>query len=120
MTKDVTLHLDEFGERALDRLTTHRKGSSPAALRTACLYYLADRESGRPAWRAPRLAPEPLHGLTMYVQLDDATWDALSGEARHQGVTLEQLALHAVMYYLADLDSGRLAGLLEEALREFE
>lgn len=120
MSQDVTLHLDEFGQQAFDRLTRHRKRSSAAALRTACLYYLADRESGRPAWRAPSFAPEPPLGSTLHVQLDDATWDALSGEARRQAVPLERLALHAVVYYLADLDSGRLAGLLEEALEESE
>jgi hypothetical protein len=120
MTKDVTLHLDEFGERALERLTTHRRGSAAAAVRTACLYYLADRDSGRPAWRAPSFAAEPAPGSTLHVELDDAAWGALAEEAYEQGVTVGQLALHAVMYYLADLDSGRLAGLLEEALDESE
>jgi predicted DNA-binding ribbon-helix-helix protein len=118
--KEVTLHLDEFGQQAFDRLTAHRKGSSDAALRTACLYYLADRDSRRAAWRAPRFAPRTPLGSTLHLTLDDPTWDALSGEARHQAVTVEQLALHAVVYYLADLDSGRLAGLLEEALEELE
>jgi predicted DNA-binding ribbon-helix-helix protein len=120
MTKDVKLHLDEFGQRAVERLITHGRRSADAAVRTACLYYLADRDSGRPAWPAPRFAPEPPLGSTLDVRLDDATWEALSGEARHQAVTVEQLVLHAVMYYLADLDSGRLAGLLKGALDELE
>jgi predicted DNA-binding ribbon-helix-helix protein len=120
VTREVTLHLDEFGQRAFERLTMHRKGSADAAVRTACLYYLADRDSGRPTWRAPRFAPEPPLGSPLHVQLDDATWDALAEEAREQAVTVEQLALHAVVYFLADLDSGRLAGLLEDALEEFE
>jgi hypothetical protein len=120
MTKDVTLHLDEFGQRAFERLTTHRKRSTDAGVRTACLYYLADRDSGRPAWRVPRFAEVPRSGSILHVQLDDATGDALAEEAQGQGVTVEQLVLHAVVYHLADLDSGRLAGLLEEALEELE
>jgi hypothetical protein len=120
MTRDVTLHLDEFGHRAFERLVEGRRGSAAAAVRTACLYYLGDRESGRAAWRAPRFAPEPPLGTSLHVGLDDATWAALAEEARHQGVTVEELALHAVMYFLGDLDSGRLAGRLEEALEQFE
>jgi hypothetical protein len=120
MTRDVTLHLDEFGQRAFERFTTRRRGSSDAAVRTACLYYLADRESGRPAWRAPRFAPEPPVGSSLHVRLDGATWAALAEEARNQGITVEDLALHAVVYFLADLDSGRLAGLLGGALEQLE
>jgi len=43
------------------------------------------------------------------IELDDFGWDRLSDEAAHQGVTMEVLAAHAVLYYLADADSGRLA-----------
>jgi predicted DNA-binding ribbon-helix-helix protein len=120
MTRDVTLHLDEFGQRAFKRLTPLRNGSAAAAVRTACLYYLADRESERSAWRTPRFAPAPPPGSALQIALDDTTWDALAEEAQNQGVTVEQLVLHAVMYFLADLDSGRLAGRLEEALEEPE
>jgi hypothetical protein len=45
MTRSVTLHLDEFGKLAFERFTTSRGGSADAAVRTACLYYLADRGS---------------------------------------------------------------------------
>jgi hypothetical protein len=120
MTKDVTLHLDEFGQRALERLTTPDTGSAGAAVRTACLYYLADRDSGRKAWRASSIGADPPVGSTLHIELDDATWGALAEEAYQQGVTVERLAMHAVLYYLADLDSGRMAGLLEEALDESE
>ena len=34
-------------------------------------------------------------------------WQALNDEARRQGVTLEELVVHAAMYYLADADSER-------------
>ena len=120
MTKDVTLHLDEFGQRAFASLTVTRRSSADAAMRTACLYYLADRESGRPSWRAPNFVPDPSPSSTVHVRLDNATWTALAAEARDQGVSVEKLALHALMYFLADLDSGRVAGLLEDALGELE
>jgi len=43
------------------------------------------------------------------VELDGFAHDRLEAEAASQGVTLEELVRHAVMYYLADLDSDRIA-----------
>jgi hypothetical protein len=119
MSKDVTLHLDEFGQRALARFARGRRGSAAAAVRTASLYYLADRDSERPAWRVPRFDKGKREEQpTLRVRLDDDTWRALDEEAGRQGVTADALAVHAVLYFLADLDSGRLADLLEEALED--
>jgi hypothetical protein len=118
MSKDVTLHLDEFGRRALARFARGKHGSPAAAVRTASLYYLADRDSDRPSWRMPRLEPGKEAEPTLKVRLDDDTWRALDEEAGRQGVSADALAVHAVLYFLADLDSGRLADLLGEALEE--
>ena len=120
MGKDVTLPLDRFGLRALERFATCRSRSADAAVRTASLYYLADRESGRTAWRVPRFEGRDRRVPGLNVSLDDATWAALAEEAERQGVTPETLAVHAVLYFLADLDSGRLTGLVEDALEEIE
>jgi hypothetical protein len=43
------------------------------------------------------------------VTLTDFGWNALANEAERQGTSIEQLLAHAAMYYLADIDSGRLA-----------
>lgn len=80
------------------------------------MYYLADRETDRLAWRAPRFMDRSDASGSLTVELDDATWRAVSEEALRQGVATEALATHAVIYFLADLDSGRVAGLLEDAL----
>ena len=42
------------------------------------------------------------------VRLDDFGARALREEAARQGVPVSELAAYAVMYYLADLDSGRI------------
>jgi hypothetical protein len=52
--------------------------------------------------------------------VDERTWEALSKEAADQGVTMEALATHALMYFLADVDSGRVAGQLIDALDSSE
>jgi len=43
------------------------------------------------------------------IDLDGFAQERLEHEAQSQAVTLEQLVRHALMYYLADLDSGRVA-----------
>jgi hypothetical protein len=48
-----------------------------------------------------------LHRAT--IELSDFAWSALTKEAERQEVPLEDLLAHAALYYLADLDSGRVA-----------
>ena len=116
MTRDVTLQVDDFGQHALERFTRRSESSMANAVRMASLYYLSDRDSGRAAWRVPPLTGESQPSQRLRIELDDATWAALSEEAARQGVPTDLLALHALLYYLADIDSGRVAALLEDAL----
>jgi hypothetical protein len=121
MTRNVTLHLDEFGQQSLDRLMHEGEGSPAAAFRTAALYYLADRGSGRAAWRAPRFrSTDTPTGEGLRVVFDDDTWAALGEEADRQNVGTEELAVHALLYFLSDFDSGRISDILEKALEEGE
>jgi hypothetical protein len=101
----VKLQLDEFGETALE--TQMRDGRSrDAVVRAATRYYLADRDSGRTAWRVPRFVRrDDSDGSGMEVQLDDDTTEALVEEARRQGIAAGQLVEHALLYFVADLDS---------------
>ena len=109
MTKSMTLRLDSFGQQVLSEFAEEHRDSASAVVRTASLYYLADRDSGRPAWRVPRFQRDPPRGHGLDVDLDDDTFAALRAEAAGQGVDPSRLAEHALLYYLADLDSGRLA-----------
>lgn len=43
------------------------------------------------------------------VELGGFTWERLQSEAERQGVSIEELVAHAVLYFLADFDSGRIA-----------
>ena len=115
MTQKVDLPLGEFAKESLARLLDAGDGSPDSAVRTAVLYYLDDKRSGRPAWRAPR-SGSPAAGEIVEVSVDEETWLALESEAREQEARPESLAVHAFQYYLADLDSGRLCARLDEAL----
>jgi hypothetical protein len=115
--RGLTLDLDQFARVALERLAERSNGSTGLAVTTASLYYLADRDSDRPAWRVPRFAQTPKAAETLQVEIDDETWRALSEEAKRQSVTAELLAMHALLYYVADMDSGRMGTRLEEAVQ---
>lgn len=43
------------------------------------------------------------------LQLDSFAWEAISEESDRLGVPVEELARFSLLYYLADLDSGRVA-----------
>jgi hypothetical protein len=117
MSKSMTLRLDQFGRQALADFADERHDSASKVVRTASLYYLADRDSGRSAWRVPGfLQASPPGDERLEVDLDDETWTALAKEARGQGVDPARLAEHALLYYFADVEGGRLADRLGGAV----
>jgi hypothetical protein len=46
---------------------------------------------------------------SLTLDLDAFAWEALEGEASQMAVSIEELARFALLYYLADHDSGRTA-----------
>jgi hypothetical protein len=127
MTRTVTLHLNAFGEEALERLLETTRASPERSLRKAAIYYLSHRGEHRRAWRARRFRPvprtrrfrpEPAHVFDLRVAYDDETWSELEEEAARQKVTPEELAVHALMYFLADVESGRAEPPSEETTSE--
>jgi hypothetical protein len=109
MRRSLSLALDEFGAAALEQ-QAERFSVSPAEVASrAARYYVSDLDSGRLALRVPRLAKgvggKP--ALSLRVELDDDSLRQLDAEATRQDVPVEALLRHAVLYFLADLDSGR-------------
>jgi DNA-binding transcriptional LysR family regulator len=121
MSRSVTLEMDAFGVEAFTELAERQGGSASGLLRMAAHYYLADSDDGRPAWQVPSFAheaaPEPRRA-GVQVEVDDETWDALVEEARRQGVDVGVLAAHAVLYFMADVDSGRVAQRMGDSVTE--
>jgi hypothetical protein len=112
----VTLRLARFGQDALDDYVRGSGGSRGTALRSAVGYYLGDADSGRAAWRVPPLAREADSGEAVEIELDDEVRAELELEAGRQQVTVDVLAAHAVLYFIADLDTGRAAARLGDAI----
>jgi predicted DNA-binding ribbon-helix-helix protein len=118
--KALTFQLDGFGRDALEEFVRGQRHSRSAAVRIASLYYLADRESERSSWRAPGCARASRDAADVAVRLDRETWQALQAEAERQDVSAADLTRHAVLYFLADVDSGRVGDKLESALKEHD
>lgn len=53
------------------------------------------------------------HGVpaerSLTVRLEGFAWEALEQESARLGVSVQQLITFSVLYYLADIDSGRIA-----------
>ena len=112
----MTLRLERFGQDALDGYVRGIAGSHAAAVQTAVRYYLDDWDSGRPAWRVPRLARNAVFAGALEVDLPGDLHAELERESRRQDVSADVLATHAVMYFLSDLDTGRAAARLGDAI----
>ena len=91
--------------RAQARLE-HRSLSS--LMGAAVRRYVAGLGKERPAARVPRFARGAATekadeaALEFELTLDDEQWATLSDEAERQGVTVEALAAHAALLYVAD------------------
>lgn len=106
-----TALLDE--RRRLGRLGGSGDEASPGgtvtgAIRTAVLHYVRELNGGR-AVPFPRFGPARDRGralLDVDLSLDEETTTALEREAVRQQIGIEQLLVHAMLVYLADLDSA--------------
>lgn len=119
MARTLTLRLAPFESEALDAYGASHRVPPERVIRTAVLYYLRDQHSKRPTWPVPALRrEEPTRDVELQVELGEKTEQALAEQAAAQGVDPEPLARHALLFFLADVDSGEVARTLESALRD--
>jgi hypothetical protein len=84
----------------------------------ALRFYLRDGDSDSANWPCPGFLPdvEGHGGVGLELTVDDDLWCSLESEAERQGVSPTQLAEHAVLYFFANWDAGRIAQLLLDDL----
>jgi hypothetical protein len=113
--------MDTFGLEAFAEFA-ERQGTSLNRVATlAAHYYLGDADYREPAWQPPksrRNAEGDRREPGARIELDRATWDALLHEARRQGVDIGVLAAHAILYFMTDVYSGRVAQRMAHAVVE--
>jgi hypothetical protein len=121
--RQVTLQLGEFAVDAIERQARALGISADRLVREALIYYVSDLGSERLAARPQRIAAESSgrfqrEMLELCVDVDARTWEELEREAARYEMPLERLLGHAALYYLADLEAGRVAARIVEGLDE--
>ena len=86
------------------------EGASEALLRAIRLY-LRDRGDGGPTWSYPAFLAARQRVAASVTELefsiDEGLWRDFENEAVTQEVEPERLLEHAIFYYAAELDAGR-------------
>jgi hypothetical protein len=104
------VRLGAFARSSLEELAAKRGIGVWPLLRHAVAYYLADGDCGRHGWQPPRFRSDDRGGTTeLELPLPRKEWEVLADVASRRGLDLDHLIEHALLYYLADLESGRVA-----------
>ena len=97
-----------LGALAQAGLETRVGTDLPAAVHAALVYYVGKLESGRGPAKYPRFLPEQGESAAaateVEVEIDSRIEAALARRAAAEGTTPAELARHAVLVYLAELD----------------
>jgi len=119
MSPSVRIGLSEFALVALrgeERVASSVQAS--ARMARAVRYYLRAKDRERPGWRYPSFLREREEGegsVELELRVDDDVWRSFEAEAKKQGVSTTRLVEHAALYFVADLNAGRIeARILEE------
>lgn len=98
-----------LGKLAIKGIETYAGGASTACVQAALLHYAGRLRSSRPPVEVPDFLRELRScGAVEVVEppIDRATEAALEREARRQRTSLEEISVHAVLVYLAELDAA--------------
>ena len=108
----LRLAFDGFGRDCLTEEAESTGRSVGELLRAASRYYLSEVGTGRPGVPVPPFSRFRLDGAALEVELelDDRELAAAVTEAERQGLKVERLLEHAALFYIADLDAGRVPG----------
>lgn len=124
MRRSTELVVTDFLRCSLEHEARRYGLSVSAFLERAALYYLLERKSDRLAVRVPPLSRELPEGgrdcvLPVTIELRAQEWNDLDRAAASESLSVERLLEHAVLLFLADLESGHVAArLLESAEAE--
>ena len=108
-TLEISLAFNDFGWCTLQD-QAHADGLElDQLIDLACSYYESQLGSDRTAMRVPRFERSAggRENRVLQLEIGAETRRLLAQVAFRQGVALVRLLAHAAMFYLADLDTGR-------------
>lgn len=114
--RSVTITLSRFafegliGQHGDGGKHSDRSAAAPDEMERAIRFYLGDRGCGRPAWPYPGFLRESevQDDVALEASIDEELWRAFEAESGSQGVTVRQLSEHAAIYFVAEMDAGRI------------
>jgi predicted DNA-binding ribbon-helix-helix protein len=108
--RTVTLALGRFGWSSLAAEARRERRPLEELISRAAAYLRSELPAGRSALRVPPAAGRaPCRSSRIELALPAPVWQELGEEAGRQRVALGRLLEHAALYYLAAVDSGRVA-----------
>jgi len=118
--RSVTVTVGAIASKILAVEMTIRGHTTSASAERAIRVYLNDRKSPGPGWAYPSFlrGRKPVDGVEVHLDLDSDLWQALSQEAVSQEVTAQQLLEHAVLYFAAEDNAGRVTERILEDIEE--
>jgi hypothetical protein len=118
--RSVTVTLGAIVSKILASEMVVRGHSSSTTAERAIRIYLRDRDTPGPGWAYPPFlrARRPVDAVQMQLDIEAELWQELSQEAIEQDVTTQQLLEHAVLYFAAEDNAGRVTERIIEDLEE--
>jgi hypothetical protein len=118
--RQVTVALSDLAFEALMGDEAHHASQAPSRIESALRCYLGDKGSDRAAWPYPAFlrGSETRRDVEIGLRPEADLWRAFEEEATAQGLSVDQLAEHAVFYFAAELEAGRLTQRILEDLDE--
>lgn len=105
----VLVRLGAFASKALAAEVMNGGTPSSGSVEKAIRCYLNEEDPDRPGWRFPAFLRDrqPVDAVELSLEVDEGLWQALEEEARAQEVSVEQMLEHAVLYFAAEINAGR-------------
>lgn len=117
--RSVSVSLGELASDALGGEGVGNDAPVSVSAARAIRCYLNDKGSGIPGWSFPpfRRRREAGERVALELSIEDSLWGSLEDEAESQGVSVQQMLEHAVLYFAAEVNAGRVT---ERILDDFD
>jgi hypothetical protein len=102
--------LGAFASKALATEAMNGETPSSSSVERAVRCYLNESDSAKPGWFFPAFlrGREPVNAVQLSLELERGLWKSLREEAEAQEVSVEQMLEHAVLYFAAEVNAGRI------------
>jgi hypothetical protein len=120
--RSVTVSLGRLASQAIGGGASNRDDQMSSRASRAIRCYLSARGSGAAGWSYPSFLDEHRggEGIRLELRIEDGLWRSLEEEAERQHISAPQMLEHAVLYFAAEVDAGRVAERILDELDEVE